>query len=184
MKRLNDVLNTCKVTAFGYPAIQELAGMSNPDGPEAVISTLPAAVMRGKGICTYYAPVVPRDSKFAVGQDIVDADLGIQEVTVMAYPSWDDVNQDKIVIVTRHAGTMEIIKSMYPDAPVLDGNVTADDIKGCHVIGVLPPHLVAECRSFRAVSIRDYDYVTDGDLSGDALRDRIFITEPITVTIK
>lgn len=184
MKKLNEVLNTCKVTAFGFPAIQQLAEMSNQDGPEVVISTLPAAVMMERGIWIYYAPMMPRDSKFSVGQDIVAADLGLQEVTMMPYPSWDHVDQDRIVIVTRHAATAAAVKSLYPDAPVLDGDVTADDIEGCHIIGGLPPHLAAKCCSFRAASIRDYDYVTDGDLSGDALRDRLFVTDPVTVAVK
>ncbi len=47
------------------------------------------------------------------------------------------------VIVTRHAGQIEWLKSRGIDGPVLD-RASADDVRGKHVIGTLPLELAAE----------------------------------------
>ena len=47
------------------------------------------------------------------------------------------------VIVSRHTAAVEFCKRYYPDAPVITGNALAKDVKGKHVIGVLPLYLAA-----------------------------------------
>lgn len=182
--KLNELVKSNKVVAYGFPAFKGLEKQSNPEGTEVIISTLSPAVMADMGISVYYAPVLPRNTVFNTTDEVLAADLDVQLVTVLKYPSWDIVNQDKIIIVTRHQGTIDILKDMYPTATVLTGNVTAEDITGMHVIGVLPPHLIQYCQSFRAATIKDFDYSKDGDLSGQELLDRLIISEPIIVTIK
>ncbi|WP_222864758.1 hypothetical protein, partial [Serratia marcescens] len=51
------------------------------------------------------------------------------------------------------------------------------------VIGTLPPHLIRFCMSYRAVIIKDFDHVKDGDLSGEELNKRVQISNPITVSV-
>lgn len=184
MIKLNDVLKTNKVVAYGFPAFKGLEQKSNQEGEEVIISTLSPAIMADMGISVYYAPVLPRNTVFNTTDEVIVADLDIQLVTVLKYPSWHLVNQDKIVIVSRHQGTIDILKNEYPDAPVLSGNVTPDDIKNLHVIGTLPPNLIQHCQSYKAVTIKDFDYSKDGDLKGQELLDRLVISEPIQVTIK
>ena len=181
--KLNSLL-TKKVTAYGFAAFKGLEAHSNPEGTEVVISTLSPAIMADMGIYTYYAPVLPRNTVFNTPDEVIQADLDVQLVTVFNYPSWDLINHDNIVIVSRHQGTIDILKSMYPSAQVLSGNVTPDDIDGLHVIGTLPPYLIQYCQSYRAVIIKDFDYAKDGDLSGDELKSRIIISNPINVIIK
>jgi len=179
--KLNSILNN-KVIAYGFAAFKGLEAHSNPEGTEVVISTLSPAVMADMGIYTYYAPVLPRNTIFTSTEDIIAADLDAQLVNVLTCPAWDK-DLSNIVIVSRHQGTIDLLKSMYPDAQVLSGNVTPDDIKGLHVIGTLPPHLIQYCKSYRAVTIKDFDYTKDGDLSGDELLQRIVISNPIRVQI-
>jgi len=179
--KLNSLLNE-KVTAYGFAAFKGLEVHSNPEGTEVVISTLSPAIMADMGIYTYYAPVLPRNTVFNTPEEVMQADLDVNVVIVTDYPSWDN-DLSNIVIVSRHQGTIDILKSMYPDAQVLSGNVTPDDIKGLHVIGTLPPHLIQYCKSYRAVTIKNFDYTKDGDLSGEELLQRIVISNPIRVQI-
>lgn len=181
--KLNNIIKTANITAHGFAALKTLESMSNPNGVPAVLSSLSPAIMLGMGVSSYYAPVLPRGTVFNTAEEILAADIDVQIVTVLHYPEWDKVNGDKIVIVSRHQGTIEILQAMYPEAPVLSGNLNAADIDGLHVIGTLPPHLVACCRSYRAVTISDFDYAKDGDLQGLELQERIAISDPITVQI-
>lgn len=183
--KLNNLIKNNKVTVFGFPAFKGLEGFSKEnEDMECVVSVLSPAIMHGMGINSYYAPVIPRNSRFNTTAEVLDADLDVNEICVMEFPSWDLVNKDRIVIVSRHKATIDILQDMYSDAPVLSGNVSADDIKNCHVIGTLPPTLIAECKSYRAVTITDYNAAEDGDLSATEIKDRLVINEPISVIIK
>lgn len=181
MKKLNDVIATCNVTAYGFPAFKALEGRSNPDGDPAIVSTLSAAVMADKGIETYYAPVIPRGTVFSDVDQVVEADLSVNQVHVSHVA---DVPQDTpVIIASRHPGTVELLQSMYPNHTVL-ASVTPDDIADKHVVGTLPPHLISCAASFRAVAIKDFDYAKDGDLSGQELKDRMVITRNVKVTVE
>jgi len=181
--KLNELIKNNKILVFGFNAFQLLEGKSNPEGKEVIVSTLSPSIMHNMGISTYYTPVLPRNVVFNTPDEVIAADLDIQLVTVLSYPSWDMINTDNIIIVSRHPGTVAILRDMYPDAPVLSA-VTPDDVKGRHVLGTLPPNLIQHCLSYRAVTIRDFDYSRDGDLTGQALLDRLIISEPIQVLIK
>lgn len=181
--KLNEIAKTNKITAFGFQAFKDFAALSPQNGNEVIISTLSPAIMHNMDIDVYYAPVLPRGLICNTAEDVEKADLDLQQVMVMQYLSWDNVNHEKIVIVSRHQGTIEKLKEMYPDVNVLSGNISPDDIENNHVIGTLPPHLIQHCQSYKAVTIKDFDYSKDGDLSGDDLADRMIISQPIIVTI-
>ena len=183
--KLNNLVEDNKVTVYGFPAFKGLEDFCKGTSDSSfVISTLSPAIMHDMGINSYYAPVIPRNSRFNTTEEVLDANLDVNQVFVMEFPSWDLIIEDKIVIVSRHKATIDILQDMYPDAPVLSGNVSASDLKNCHVIGTLPPALIAECKSYRAVTIKDYNAAVDGDLSATEIKDRLVISEPISVTIK
>jgi len=133
-------------------------------------------------IYTYYATVLPRNTIFNTPEEVMRADLDAQLVNVLTCPAWE-ANKKGVVIVTRHHGTLDILKSMYPNAVVYTGDIGAEDIACLDVIGTLPPHLIQYCKSYRAVTIKNFDYTKDGDLSGDELKSRIVISNPIRVQI-
>lgn len=182
--KLNKVLEKSNITVYGFRAFKELDILSNKNGGNKVIATDSPAIMIGRDIHSYYAPVLPRNTVFNTVDDIINADLDLQLVSVSNYQSWDNIDIDKIVIVSRHAGTIAILKDMYANARVLSGNLSCEDIKNCHVIGTLPPYLISYCSSYRAVTINNFDYAIDADLQGQELLDRIVIHEPISVMIE
>lgn len=183
MTKLNKLLETKNVTALGFPAVQELSNFSK--GTEnVVLATLPAATLLEQGIESYYAPIIPRNSKFATAQDIINADLDVQKYNVRKVDKIEMVeyaNPIDTIIVSRHVGTVDYIKNDlgFNGAKVFSGNVTADNVKGKHVVGTLPPHLVSECDVYTAISIKDFDYNKDGDLRDKELQDRIIVSETI-----
>lgn len=179
--KLNSLLNE-KVVAYGFTAIKGLEAHSNPKGTEVVISTLSPAIMADMGIYTYYAPILPRNTIFNTVDEVIIADLNVQLVKVLPCPAWE-ANKKGVVIVTRHNGTLDILKSMYPNAVVYTGDIGAEDIACLDVIGTLPPHLIQYCKSYRAVVVKDFDYSKDSDLVGDELLQRIVISNPIRVQI-
>lgn len=181
MKKLNNILSTNKVTAYGFPAIKALETHSNPDGEPVIISSLSAAVMADMGIDTYYAPVMPRDSKFATAEDVIAADLDAQMVQVTHV---DDVPYDApVIIVSRHPDTVTILQGIYPNNTVIS-SVAPDNIQGKDVVGVLPPHLIQYAASFRAAATKDYDACKDGDLSGEELQQRMVFTSTVRVSVQ
>lgn len=181
MKKLNDIIATNNVTAYGFPAIKGLEDRSNPDGDPAIVSTLSAAVMADMGICTYYAPVMPRNSKYATTDDVIKADLPVDLVHVEIVK---DIPADApVIIASRHPGTVELLQGMYPNHTVL-ASVTPEDMADKDVVGSLPPNLIQYAARFQAVAIKDFDYNKDGDLSGDELAQRLMITSTIRVTVQ
>lgn len=180
MKKLNTVISSNNVTAYGFPAFKGLADRSNPDGGPAVVSTLSAAVMADMGISVYYSPVIPRGTVFNSTDEVIAADLDVNTVQVEHVN--DIAASDQVVIASRHPGTVELLQAMYPNNTVL-ASVTPDDISGKDVVGTLPPHLIQYACRFKAVSVKDFDYAKDGDLSGPELRDRMVVTGTIRVTI-
>lgn len=181
MKKLNSIISANHVTAYGFPAFKGLESVSNPAGAPVVVSTLSAAVMANMGVKTYYAPVIPRNARYATTEDVIAADL---DVNLIHVEHAEDVPTDApVIIVSRHPGTVAILQEMYPNNVVL-ADITPDDINGKDVVGTLPPHLIQYARSFRAVAIKDFDYNKDGDLSGEELRDRMIFTGTICVTVE
>ena len=182
--KLNTLVKTNKVTAYGFAAFKDLEKVCANNGCNIVISTLSPAIMRDMEIYEYFAPMLKRGTVFNNIDDIINADLDVQLVTVCMCHDWSEYSENKVIIVSRHQGTIEVLKDMYPEAPVLSGNVTADDIKDKLVIGTLPPSLVQYCESYRAVTIKDFDYSKDSELSGEELKSRIVICEPVSIAIE
>lgn len=184
--KLKSLLDNFAVEVTGFPAFVELKKHSREFGEQAVLSTLPAAVLVSQGVTEYYAPIIPRNSKFLTAEDILNTDLDVKKYKITTVNDKLDLlayaNPIDTVIVSRHKGTVDYLLKDYNDsnAPrVLDGDVSVEDVKGKHIIGTLPPHLVSECDYYTAVSIKDFDYAVDGDLKGIELEDRVTINNPI-----
>lgn len=158
--KLNSVLELFKVKALGFPAVQGLEDFSNKEGEEVVISTLPASLLAEQGIKYYLAPQFERGQVFQTTEDIIaaDIDLGVYEIITDFEPK--ELRQltlkKNTVIVSRHEGTIEILKGMYRNAEVFDGNVTPEDIEGKHVIGTLPPFLITAAGIYTPVTIKEF----------------------------
>lgn len=183
--KLSDLLNDYKVVSSGFPAIAALGDFSKGLVP-AVLSSLPAAVLYSQGVEEYFTLVLPRGTTFNTAEDIIDADPEVEGYWIETV---DTAGMPK-AITTQHQATLDVLAEMYPDAEIIsqrnaDGttrNLTPEDVKGKHVIGVLPPFLVAAAGAFTSASIANYNAAADGDLSGDALRDRLSIaTEAIKI---
>lgn len=181
--KLNSLIKTHNVNALGFEAFRGISAISEHKGPKVCISTLSPAVMLSMGHSTYYAPVLSRGAVYSTTDDVYHADLDIERVSVFTAPEITAC-ESRIIIVSRHQGTIDILKDLYPDAEILTGNVTPDDIKGYNVVGTLPPALIQHCHRYKAVTIKDFDHTKDGDLSGDELKERLVLADTITVTVE
>ena len=181
--KMNTIVGKYHVKGYGFKAVTELEKHSKEVGWEdsVVISSLSPAVMAEKGITRYYAPVLPRGAVYNTAEELLSADLDVNIVIVQEVAD-EDFKPD--LIVSRHSGTIDLLREMYPDAELLSGNVTSEEISGGSVVGTLPPHLIQYCAGYRAAVIRDFDYSRDGDLSGEELKERLKLCDPIKVTIK
>lgn len=180
--KLKSVLELFKVKATGFPAVQGLESYSQEEGSEVVVSTLPASVLAEQGIYEYLAPRFERGQVFQTTEDMIAADIELGAYKIIADFEPQKLRQltlkKNTVIVSRHEGTIEILKDMYCNAEVFDGNVSSKDIEGKHVIGTLPPFLIASAGIYTPVTIKDFDYNVDDDLLGDELDERLIIGDP------
>lgn len=183
MKKLNDLLTKDNVKVLGFPAFAGLTPDVEENETTIYISTLPAAQMLAKGVNSYYAPVIPRGSRFNTPDEVKEADLDLNLVTVSEI---EDIKaDDPVVIVTQHQATLEVLQSMYSNVTaVITGNASIEDIKDKSVVGVLPPFLISHCTRFKAYSIKDYNAATDGDLNAEQTAQRLVANNTIKVTIK
>lgn len=181
MKKLNDIISECNVTAYGFPAFKALEGKSKKEGAPSIISTLAPSLMLEKGIDAYYSPVIPRNTVFQTADDVLAANL---DVTLTHVSRADGIMpDDDVVIASRHKGTVDILTAMYPNNTVL-ASVTPEDIMGRKVVGTLPPTLVQYASAYQAATIKDFDYARDEDLQGEALKNRLVITDSISVSVE
>jgi hypothetical protein len=182
MTKLNNLLTKDNVKVLGFPAFAELTPDAKENETTVYVSTLPAAQMFAKGISSYYAPIIPRGSRFNNPDEVKAANLDLNLVTVSEV---EDIKaDDPVVIVTQHQATVEVLQSIYNNVTaVITGNATVDDIKDKSVVGVLPPFLISECARFKAYSIKDYDAATDGDLDAKQAVQRLVTNKTIAVTI-
>jgi hypothetical protein len=78
-------------------------------------------------------------------------------------------NGEKALIVSRHAAVAQFVRAeryVFASATVLTGTISADDVRGRLVAGVLPFHLAALCERFWAVEFtgpppRGQEYTLD-----------------------
>ena len=180
--KLKSALELLKVKAMGFPAVKGLESYSKEEGSEVVVSTLPASVLAEQGITEYLAPRFERGQVFQTTEDMIAADIDLGAYKIVADFDPKELRQltlkKNTVIVSRHEGTIEILKGMYRNAEVFSGNVEPKDIEGKHVIGTLPPFLIASAGIYTPVTIKDFDYNVDGDLSGEELDERLVIGDP------
>lgn len=181
MKKLNDIIKTNNVTVYSFPAFKGLENVCNKEGETVIISTLAPSLMLDKGIDTYYSPVIPRNTVFNNTDDVINADLDVTLTHV--FKAEDITPDDNVVIVSRHGGTVDVLKSMYPNNTVF-ASISPDDIKGKKVVGTLPPTLIQYADAYKAATIKDFDYTKDGDLSGKELKERLLIMDAIQVTVE
>lgn len=180
MKKLNEILSNCTIKAYGFQALKDYAENSDRYGRKEIVSSLSPAIMAEMGIMKYYAPVLPRGMVFNTSEDLFNADLDVNKLIVQ----WEDKEEDiEEIIVSRHNGTIEILKVMYPNATVFTGNINPEDIEDKFVIGTLPPHLIQYASAYQAVTINDFDYAKDGDLNGKELKERLHVSNPISVLV-
>lgn len=183
MKELNDLVKTCKVDAYGFQAFKDLSAMSNQDSKNKIcISTLSPAVMYSMGITRYYAPILPRGIVFHTAGEVISADLMCNLINIYSAP--EIKSSDNVYICSRHQGTIAIVKDIYPYAVILPESVTPGDIQDKNVVGTLPAHLVQYCRRYQALTITEFDYSKEGDLSGEELRKRLVFNKTITVSVE
>ncbi len=180
MKKLNDLQAHNCIEAYGFPAIVDYALKSNPEGQKVIVSTLPPAAMLEMGIAEYYAPILPRGAKYATADDVLSADLNVNHITIS---SAEGVDTSDLVIVSGRPGTAEMLQKLYPDARVLSGIVSPEDISDHVVVGTLPTHLAAWCKAYIAVNVDGWDAAREGDVSGEELRRRVRVYDPVTVRI-
>ncbi|MBP2079634.1 hypothetical protein [Oceanobacillus polygoni] len=178
--KLNDLLKRNKVVAFGFPAVKDLIRYDNKDSENTVIiSALSPSQLVEHGINEYYGLELPRDTVFETGLDIIKSNINVYKYCLTALEIYPLDNRNDFIIVSRHKGTIQILKEEFPflkDVPIFE-RVESSDIKGKHVFGTLPHHMIADCDLYTSVSIKGFDYNKDGDLNGSELKERIQIAE-------
>lgn len=58
-----------------------------------------------------------------------------------------------VVVVTRHPGLVDYLRTQGIDVECVRAHVTAEEIRGKCVVGVLPMHLAAEAKSVTEVTL-------------------------------
>ncbi|MFD1387537.1 hypothetical protein ACFQ4Z_12075 [Oceanobacillus oncorhynchi subsp. oncorhynchi] len=178
--KLNDLLKENKIVAFGFDAVKDLVRFDNKDSENTVIiSTIAPSLLVRHGVNEYYGLELSKDTVYKTGLDIIKADIDVSKYRLHALEIYPLEKQQDFVIASRHEGTIEILKNEFPfleNAPVYE-RVEADDIKGKHVFGILPHHLIPECDLYTSISIKGFDYVKDNDIKGVELIERIHIAE-------
>lgn len=178
--KLNDLLKENKIVAFGFPAVRDLVRYDNKESANTIIiSTLAPSLLVGHGVNEYYGLDLPRDKTFNTGLDIIKANVDVYKYRLTALEIYPWEMKKNFIIASRHMGTVGILKKKFPfleNAPVLE-RVESSDIKGKHVYGTLPYHLITECDLYTAVTIKGFDIAKDGDLMGKELKERIQIAE-------
>ncbi len=180
MTTLSTLLATHSVVSTGFQALAEVGAHSKGEDV-AILSSLPAAALFAQGITTYYTLTVPRGAQFNTAEDILAADPEVKHWQISVV----DTTELEKVITTQHAATRQVLSELFPAATIIeqeivDGrprNITPDEVKGKHVIGVLPPHLVAAAGAFTSASISGYNAAVDGDLSAEEIRNRLVVAE-------
>ena len=180
IRKLNDILDTVNfwVLPGTFPALAAYAAKA--DGNlQKDFGTLAGALASGfEG--EFISPILPRGLRLNTSEEVYGADLSYNVVEIKKL----NTKVCPELIVSGHAGTAEILQSRYPDAELVSGNVTPEEVQNKTVIGTLPPHLAAEAAGYTPVRIRDFDYSKDGDLTGDELLARLVIDDPVRVIVK
>jgi len=73
------------------------------------------------------------------------------------------------LIVTRHAGLVEVLRALGSTAPVIP-HATADDVRGKAVLGVLPMHLAQHAYSVTEIALDLPPELRGKELTADQVR--------------
>lgn len=169
--KLSNLLESKNIVAYGFASLVGLSDHSK--GTEKVVlSSLAPSLLVEKGVTDYYALELPRGVVFNTTEDIIKADPNVRRFSIQQGIS---ISGLETIIVSRHKGTVDILRELYPDSQVKEA-VTEKDIEGKHVVGTLPPHLIIYAAAYTAATIPDFDYTKDSDLAGDELRKRLVIS--------
>lgn len=179
--RIKDLLNGSNVKASGFTAVEELERYvdNTYTSNDVLLSTLPATLLLEQGVKEYVSLRLERGQVFHSAEEIIEANVLIDGYKIIdEFSGSHFLKIEDTIIVSRHQGTIDILKDMHPNAKVYSDNVSSDDIKDKHVIGNLPPFLIAECALYTPVMIKDFDYTKDGDLKGAELKERFQLGVP------
>ena len=178
--KLNGLVASHYCQIYGFPAFKELENHCDKSGEKVIIATDSPATMLDRGVQVYFAPVLQRNTIYHSAREILVADLDVNVVMTVFAP--EITSDDDVIIASRHHGTVELLKNMFPKHTVL-GTVTPEQIRNTDVVGTLPPHLIGCCRRYKPATIKDFNYVTDGDISGNELKDRLMMGKTITCVV-
>ena len=178
-RKLNDLLSVKKfqVLPGTFPAVSAYAETAE-GAEEAFFGTL-AGALASNFEGEFVSPILPRGLRLNTSNEVFEADLDYNIVKIEKLNS----ETSPELIVSGHDGTVEVLQSRYPDAEVVSGNITPEEVKGKVIVGTLPPHLAAEAKGYIPVRIENFDYSRDGDLAGDELLSRLVVDSPVKVTV-
>ncbi len=178
-RKLNSLLSVAnfQVLPGTFPAVAAYAATAT-GAEEKFFGTLAGALASGFD-GEFISPILPRGLRLNTSEEVFEADLSYNVVEVKKLNT--EVCPE--LIVSGHAGTVEFLQSQYPDAEVVSGNITPEEVKGKFIIGTLPPHLAAEAEGYIPVRIDSFDYSKDGDLAGKELQKRLVIDDPVKVIV-
>lgn len=131
----------------------------------ATVATTDSAgvVFEQYGACEYLGVNMPRNTRIETTEQFLDL-VESKEITFSKYSVKSAKIEGEVVILSRHKATTEILKLMFAEAKVIEGNATIDDVKNKNIVGVIPPHLAAEAKTCTSYVIENYNFAVDGDL--------------------
>jgi len=180
--KLSELFENFYVKCSGFPAFVKLEDRNilTDNSIRVFLSTNSPAIMAERAINTYYAPVIPRGSIFKTADEILNADLSVNKVTVHFVT--DISRDDHVLICSRHAEAVEVLKLMFPNGRV-QSSISQKAIEGMKVVGTLPPHLIQFCDGYKAVTIRRSVRDMNGNVIKEELMDRIQLHRSISVDV-
>ncbi|MSS63157.1 hypothetical protein [Velocimicrobium porci] len=179
--KLNQLLKENDVKVYGFQAFKDLEKHCSVQGDTIILATDSPSLMIERGYEEYYAPVIPFGSRFNKAQEILDADLEVNKVTV--HIEEDITREDEVVIVSTHTGTRELLEHMFANSTPYE-KVNKSDVEGRLVVGTLPAHLIQYAQKYKSVIVKNFDWSKDQSLSGKELEERLMIGKTISVEIE
>ena len=92
------------------------------------------------------------------------------------------------LVVTRHSGTLEFLQELglCDNNSAVKTHVSADDVRGKNVVGVLPHHLSCLCNSFTELNLNVPEEWRGKDLTCEQVRSiyRGYVTYKVVVLEK
>lgn len=115
-------------------------------------------------------------------RDGVDSDYQFETDQILLENIWWN---PKTVVVTRHKGLVDYLKEINMidyDTIVVEQVDDVDQIKGCHVIGVLPPHLAIYANKVTTIPLNTPHDLRGKELTLDQVRE--YAGKPFTYSVQ